>query len=173
MTQEAIEQAQEGMEPETNNAEVIELDASNFAGLVIDADSGTVISDNPWFIKFYAPWCRHCQVLAPIFEQMSFKHHDRLNMGGVDCTADEGKKLCEMFNVQGYPTLVYMEGHGDVYYKYNVSGRGIRQLEGFAIDGGYKNAPSVPIGQHLTLFQEIIAPYSQAIMNALKTNILQ
>jgi len=28
-------------------------------------------SSDPWIIDFYAPWCGHCQVFAPEFEQVA------------------------------------------------------------------------------------------------------
>lgn len=39
----------------------IKLDATNFNELVVDAQTGSLITQKPWFIKFYAPWCGHCK----------------------------------------------------------------------------------------------------------------
>ena len=42
----------------TSTDDVIELTASNFQREVIN-------SDELWLVEFYAPWCGHCQRLAP------------------------------------------------------------------------------------------------------------
>jgi protein disulfide-isomerase-like protein len=36
------------------------LREDNFYSLVMDRESGRLLTPNPWFIKFYAPWCGHC-----------------------------------------------------------------------------------------------------------------
>lgn len=46
----------------------IRLDFDNFYELVLDSKTGLLHTPNPWFIKFYAPWCGHCKQLAPIWE---------------------------------------------------------------------------------------------------------
>lgn len=33
--------------------------------------SDVLASSDPWIIDFYAPWCGHCQVFAPEFEQVA------------------------------------------------------------------------------------------------------
>eukprot|EP00418_Pyrodinium_bahamense_P072102 CAMPEP_0179099058 /NCGR_PEP_ID=MMETSP0796-20121207/45680_1 /TAXON_ID=73915 /ORGANISM="Pyrodinium bahamense, Strain pbaha01" /LENGTH=217 /DNA_ID=CAMNT_0020796849 /DNA_START=63 /DNA_END=716 /DNA_ORIENTATION=- len=59
-----------------------------------------------WFVKFYAPWCAHCQKLAPIWEKLADQAIARdwpVRIAEVDCTSS--KAVCEKANVQAYPTL--------------------------------------------------------------------
>ena len=46
----------------SSNDDVIELTASNFHSEVVN-------SDELWLVEFYAPWCGHCQNLAPAWKK--------------------------------------------------------------------------------------------------------
>ena len=70
------------------------LDVESFILLVVN-DKGKMISKKPWFIKYYAPWCTHCQALEPIWDEFNAKHQDEINVGSVDCTTQGGQELCE------------------------------------------------------------------------------
>ena len=49
----------------------------------------------PWFIKFYAPWCGHCQAMAPAWDQMYEAYNPKdLNIAKVDCTDDAALETC-------------------------------------------------------------------------------
>lgn len=72
------------------------------------------MTQEPWFVKFYAPWCHHCQALAPNWEQLAKQMKDRLNIGEVNCDAES--RLCKDIRVQGYPTLVFFKGGERVEY---------------------------------------------------------
>ncbi|KAJ2733083.1 hypothetical protein IW152_003319 [Coemansia sp. BCRC 34962] len=74
--------------------EVVTLTKENFADKT---------SLGPWFVKFYAPWCTHCQHLAPIWTQLGEASKGKVNIGKINC--DEASALCAKYNVQGYPTL--------------------------------------------------------------------
>nr|KJB41847.1 hypothetical protein B456_007G124200 [Gossypium raimondii] len=56
-------------------------------------------------VEFYAPWCGHCQKLAPEYEKLgaSFKKAKSVLIGKVDC--DEHKSVCGKYGVEGYPTI--------------------------------------------------------------------
>ncbi|KAI8983444.1 thioredoxin-like protein [Pilobolus umbonatus] len=65
--------------------------------------------DEPWFIKFYAPWCGHCQRLAPTWVQMASHLQNQLNVGEINC--DNLPDVCSKYGVRGYPTLrIYGNG---------------------------------------------------------------
>ncbi|KAJ9171748.1 hypothetical protein P3X46_015067 [Hevea brasiliensis] len=75
--------------------------------VVITEDSfeKVVGQDRGALVEFYAPWCGHCQKLAPEYEKLgtSFKKEKSILIGKVDC--DEHKSLCSKYGVSGYPTI--------------------------------------------------------------------
>ncbi|KAF2662661.1 hypothetical protein K491DRAFT_673153 [Lophiostoma macrostomum CBS 122681] len=69
---------------------------------------------DPWFVKFYAPWCHHCQAMQPNWAQMAREMRGKLNVGEVNC--DVEKRLCKDAHVKGYPTLLFFRGGERVEY---------------------------------------------------------
>jgi len=53
----------------------ISLTAESFQNLV-------TMSQEPWFIKFYAPWCGHCKAMAPNWVQLAKEMEGKLHIGG-------------------------------------------------------------------------------------------
>ncbi|KAI8322991.1 thioredoxin-domain-containing protein [Martensiomyces pterosporus] len=102
------------------DGEVVILTKENFAEKT---------STGPWFVKFYAPWCPHCQTLAPVWDKLAAETRSKINVGKVNC--DEASVLCSKYNVQGYPTLKLLWDAETVDYK------GERKLESFKtfVDG--------------------------------------
>lgn len=49
-------------------------------------------SKEPWFIKFYAPWCGHCKHLAPVWEELAKELKDQVNIAEVNCETHKGIK---------------------------------------------------------------------------------
>ena len=85
------------------------------------------MTDDPWFIKFYAPWCHHCQAMAPVWAQMAREMQGRLNVGEVNCEAH--RRLCRDVHVKAYPTIHYFRGGERVEYE---GLRGFGDLVSFA-----------------------------------------
>ena len=124
------------------------LGFDDFSTLVmnLDGEKSELHSAKPWFIKFYAPWCGHCQRLAPTWSEFNRMHQDDINVGLVDCTTEEGQPLCSRMEVRGYPTILFFPGKGDVAegerpqaYKFQGP-RNLESLEDFALKGGWKLA---------------------------------
>ncbi len=125
------------------------LEMESFNSLVVDlsVEKGKFVGDKPWFIKFFAPWCGHCQRLAPTWSEFNRMHMEEINVGTVDCTSDGGQPLCQKLEVRGYPTLMYFpketQGEDDRVKGYKFQGqRTMEGLEAFAIQGGWKNVGS-------------------------------
>jgi len=74
------------------------LSTASFAPTVAKGDT---------FIKFYAPWCGHCQKLAPAWEELAkaFEKDEQVKVAKVDCTQHQA--VCQEHEVKGYPTLAY------------------------------------------------------------------
>jgi protein disulfide-isomerase len=72
------------------------------------------MSQEPWFIKFYAPWCAHCQAMAPNWVQLAKEMKGRLNIGEVNC--DVETRLCKDVRLRGYPTILFFRGGERVEY---------------------------------------------------------
>ncbi|KAJ3576552.1 hypothetical protein NP233_g365 [Leucocoprinus birnbaumii] len=56
-------------------------------------------------VAFVAPWCGHCQRLAPEYAKAADKLHPLIPTYAVDCDKEENKPLCADQRVQGFPTI--------------------------------------------------------------------
>lgn len=88
-----------------------------------DFDS-TVSQHDTMLIEFFAPWCGHCQKLAPQYETAATKLKGIVPLAKVDCTTNSG--TCGRFGVNGYPTLkIFRNGEDSAAYDGPRSADGI------------------------------------------------
>ncbi|KAH6895451.1 hypothetical protein B0T10DRAFT_216620 [Thelonectria olida] len=72
-------------------------------------------TQDPWFIKFYAPWCSHCKAMAPNWAQMAKEMAGKLNVGEVNCDAES--RFCKEMNARAYPTIRFYRGTESADYR--------------------------------------------------------
>ncbi|XP_048781442.2 protein disulfide-isomerase A6-like [Ostrea edulis] len=80
----------------SSSDDVVELTASNFNREVIQSD-GLVL------VEFYAPWCGHCQQLAPEWKKAATALKGVVKIAAVN--ADEHQSLGGQYQIQGFPTI--------------------------------------------------------------------
>jgi len=56
-------------------------------------------------VAFVAPWCGHCQRMAPEYVKAADKLHPLVPTYAVDCDDEKNKPLCAEQRVQGFPTV--------------------------------------------------------------------
>nr|XP_045618759.1 dnaJ homolog subfamily C member 10-like isoform X1 [Procambarus clarkii] len=65
-------------------------------------------STQPWLIDFYAPWCGHCQVFAPDFEDIAQALENSVHAGKLNC--EMYRSVCQGAGVRAYPTVRLYRG---------------------------------------------------------------
>lgn len=56
-------------------------------------------------VAFVAPWCGHCQRMAPEYSKAAGSLNPLVPFYAVDCDVDTNKALCAQQEVQGFPTI--------------------------------------------------------------------
>ncbi|CEP12011.1 hypothetical protein [Parasitella parasitica] len=78
--------------------DVTELTPHNFGPAILDTDQLVAV-------EFYAPWCGHCQKLAPEWKKVATNLKGLVNIGAIDCDVETNKGLCAMYEIKGFPTI--------------------------------------------------------------------
>ncbi|XP_066329067.1 protein disulfide isomerase-like 1-4 [Miscanthus floridulus] len=91
-----------GHQPQIDETHVVVLTAANF--------SSFLAATRHVMVEFYAPWCGHCQELAPEYAAAAahlaaHPHQADLALAKVDAT--EETDLAQRYDVQGFPTILF------------------------------------------------------------------
>ncbi len=75
----------------------------------------TLISDNkPVLVDFYADWCRPCQMMAPILEDVKSQIGDQATI--IKINVDENQALAGQYGIQSIPSLLIFK-QGEVVWR--------------------------------------------------------
>lgn len=111
-----------------NDAKVDKPAAATGATELTEENFKEEIMKNDHFVKFFAPWCGHCQKLAPTWDTLATSvSQETATIAKVDCT--QHRTLCNEFEVKGYPTLLWIKD-GKSVEKYQGS-RTLEDLKSF------------------------------------------
>ncbi|WPG99189.1 Hypothetical protein R9X50_00200000 [Acrodontium crateriforme] len=129
----------------------VSLTAENFQKLV-------TMTHDSWFIKFYTPWCQHCQSMAPNWDGMARHMKEKLNIGEVNCEVE--KRLCKDVKVRSYPTVQFFRAGERIEYE---GLRGLGDLVSFAnkaidIAGGIRDVNATSFAE-MEKTEEVIFVY--------------
>lgn len=122
------------------------------------------IESGDHFVKFYAPWCGHCQRLAPTWSELAkdLEADPLVSIGKLDCT--QAESICRDIGVKGYPTLQYFrDGQKVEHYS---GARVLQELKGFV--NKHKQRPEPAEAPTLTSTQE----FQDAIQSSALTFII-
>ncbi|CNF23382.1 thioredoxin TrxC [Mycobacterium tuberculosis] len=78
---------------------------------VTDADFEIEVlkSDKPVLVDFWAEWCGPCRMVAPILEEISKEHGDKIDI--VKMNIDENPQVPQKYGIMQIPTMnVYRDG---------------------------------------------------------------
>jgi thioredoxin 1 len=67
-------------------------------------DEIVIQSANPVLVDFWATWCRPCQMVAPILEELSQEYTGKLTIAKLD--VDQNQQTAQKYRVMSIPTMI-------------------------------------------------------------------
>ena len=61
-------------------------------------------SETPVLVDFFATWCGHCQMLAPILKEVKDSLQNQISIIKID--VDKNEQLAAQYQVRGVPTMM-------------------------------------------------------------------
>lgn len=81
---------------------------------VSDASFGESVlkSDKPVVVDFWAPWCRPCLMMAPVFEELSREYNGKMVFAKLN--TDDNQMTASRLGIQGIPTLIFFHNGKEI-----------------------------------------------------------
>lgn len=92
----------------------IKLNEEIFKNQVFDFTQGSEWNfkgEKPAIIDFYADWCGPCQMVAPVFEELSEEYKNQVTIYKVDTEAEQ--RLAAMFQIRSIPSILFIPANGE------------------------------------------------------------
>lgn len=67
-------------------------------------DEVVLKSADPVLVDFWATWCRPCQMVAPILEELTQEYAGKLTIAKLD--VDQNQQTAQKFRVMSIPTMM-------------------------------------------------------------------
>jgi thioredoxin 1 len=72
-------------------------------------DEVVLKAEHPVLVDFWATWCRPCQMVAPILEDLSKEYSGKLTIAKLD--VDHNQQTAQRYRVMSIPTmLIFKQG---------------------------------------------------------------
>jgi thioredoxin 1 len=81
-------------------------------------DEVVLKSANPVLVDFWATWCRPCQMVAPILEELTDEYAGKLTIAKLD--VDQNQQTAQKYHVMSIPTMIVFK-----------SGQPVKNIVGF------------------------------------------
>ncbi|XP_009594447.1 protein disulfide-isomerase-like [Nicotiana tomentosiformis] len=114
---------------------VLTLDHTNFTDVVSN--------HNFIVVEFYAPWCGHCQKLAPEYEKAASvlsSHDPPIVLAKIDASDEANRGLATQYQLKGFPTIKIFRDGGKNIQEYN----GPREADGIVTYIKKQSGPASP-----------------------------
>ncbi len=67
-------------------------------------DEVVLKAQNPILVDFWATWCRPCQMVAPVLEQLSQEYSGKLIIAKLD--VDQNQQTAQKYRVMSIPMMI-------------------------------------------------------------------
>jgi thioredoxin 1 len=87
--------------------------AENLTQVTDQNFSDTVLkSEKPVVVDFWAPWCRPCLMMAPMFEEFANEYGDKMTFAKLN--TDDNQMTAGRLGIQGIPTLLFFRNGREI-----------------------------------------------------------
>lgn len=69
-------------------------------------------SDKPVLLKFWAPWCGPCKMMAPVVDEVASEKEENLKV--VSVNVDDAPEIASEHGVRGVPTVMLFKSGAKV-----------------------------------------------------------